>query len=826
MKRLVVVLSGLLVLPAFAEVAPISYDEIVEYSDEQIASDDAIAEEQTTEKIVTPVVQPSRVSPRGATASSRAASRAVPSGASQNSRNISARNTSSSRNAAVARTGAATVKRSDVVSAARVASRPSRNASAQSSSGVTARSATPVSQGVTARAGALIQTDTVNTPLYTGRVSTRSSTAIQARAPSVVSISSGATTTSVDTDITSLDELAQLTDYCKAQYTSCMDNFCNVLDDNQGRCSCSKNLKNYEKTETALKSATEALQDVAQQIQYIGLTSDQVETLFTQTEAELEMQNTRDNTQLKNDLDNIKDMIVGIKTNSATSAETGLSFDLSGLLDFNIDSTGFDLTGLFGGTSNTNSISNQRGEQLYKTATARCKTAVLNTCQAQGVDISVITNSYDLEIDKQCIAYERSLNEANDNMSRTVRNAKAVLQKARLMVAQQKNTYDLRGCVNALDSCMQDEYVCGSDYEGCLDPTGKYIVNGEIVAGSAPGKANDIEKTNMSGLYSVWNYDDGSKNAWADNATLAEYISDSMANNISGLKGTTDNLALYLQSKIGYHDDSTNKNYGMCISVLNQCQDYTYKDKKYIVNNQVVSEYLQRTLVRIKAAQDEMLSDYAENCLNDVASCLQQNNSSSYYYSQTSTYEDISNVAINACKSVIRTCRSVTDGATDTTVTSKLKDWLEDALSAKTSPVTPVTVEFNGIVAGWAEDANYAAFVPETYSFVLPTNNQVELDSRYANATLYWCYNIGGELKCRNAQQGQITMGKSESGQLADGGATIYASIAGSQSGCEDKIEGATWTGAGCVCPEGTWFKDDEEGDEDSYSHVCAKKGS
>ncbi len=754
MKRLVVVLSGLLVLPAFAEVAPISYDEIVEYSDEQIASDDAVAEEQATEKIVTPVVQPSRVSPRGATASSRAASRAMPSGASQNSRNISARNTSSSRNAAVARTGTATVKRSDVVSASRVASRPSRNTSAQSSSSVTARSATPVSQGVTARAGALIQTDTVNTPLYTGRVSTRSSTAIQARAPSVVSISSGTTTTSVDTDITSLDELAQLTDYCKAQYTSCMDNFCNVLDDNQGRCSCSKNLKNYEKTETALKSATEALQDVAQQIQYIGLTSDQVETLFTQTEAELEMQNTRDNTQLKNDLDNIKDMIVGIKTNSATSAETGLSFDLSGLLDFNIDSTGFDLTGLFGGTANTNSISNQRGEQLYKTATARCKAAVLNTCQSQGVDISVITNSYDLEIDKQCIAYERSLNEANDNMSRTVRNAKAVLQKARLMVAQQKNTYDLRGCVNALDSCMQDEFVCGSDYEGCLDPTGKYIVNGEIVAGSAPGKANDIEQPVKSGLYSVWNYDDGSQNAWVGEATLAEYISDSMANNVSGLKGTTDNLALYLQSKIGYHDDSTNKNYGMCISVLNQCQDYTYKDKKYIVNNQVISEYLQRTLVRIKAAQDEMLSDYAENCLNDVASCLQQNNSSSYYYSQTSTYEDISNVAINACKSVIRTCRSVTDGDTDTTDTSALKDWLEEALSAKTSPVTPVKFELNGLATGLVDVPD---FVVAGYAYDLPTNTKIiTADGTYGSNPV-WCWKTSYETAPNGNSTTEIT---------------------------------------------------------------------
>ena len=33
MKRLIAVLSGLLVLPAFAEVAPIYYDDTIEYSD-------------------------------------------------------------------------------------------------------------------------------------------------------------------------------------------------------------------------------------------------------------------------------------------------------------------------------------------------------------------------------------------------------------------------------------------------------------------------------------------------------------------------------------------------------------------------------------------------------------------------------------------------------------------------------------------------------------------------------------------------------------------------------------------------------------------------
>ena len=94
--------------------------------------------------------------------------------------------------------------------------------------------------------------------------------------------------TTVSSVIDAMTEQKNMTDFCKAQYTACMDNFCNVLDDNQGRCSCSANLSNYAETEAALKEATERLQDVAQQIQYIGLTADQVESLFTETAAEAE----------------------------------------------------------------------------------------------------------------------------------------------------------------------------------------------------------------------------------------------------------------------------------------------------------------------------------------------------------------------------------------------------------------------------------------------------------------------------------------------------------------------------------------------------------
>ncbi|MBO5946989.1 MAG: hypothetical protein J6Q44_02490 [Alphaproteobacteria bacterium] len=677
MKRFVAVLSGLLVLPAFAEVAPVYYDEVIEYTDEEMP-----VEETETTAVAAPVVAPSSAGSRTA---NRNISRAVPATTSNvsaraNAGRVTATNRTTS-NTVSARTATNTASRGTV---SRVSTRAARSATNGTQQIATTRRAMQTNQPTTAARASIVQTDTVNTPLYTGRVSSRAS-AVRARIPTISSVTT-TTTTDAATTTQTMDELAQITDFCKAQYTSCMDNFCNVLDDNQGRCTCSKNIKNYAKTEEALKAATEALQDVAQQIQYIGLSADEIETLFTQTEAEIQMQSTQDNTQLKNDLDRIKNLIVDVKSGSAsTVSDTGMGFDLSGLLDFSINSTGFDLTSLFGTTTaDTSSISNQRGETLYKTAASRCKAAVLADCASQGVDISVITNSYDLEIDKQCIAYERSLTDTNKEMAQTVRNAKSVLQRARLMVAQEKNAYDLRGCVNALDSCMQDDYVCGTDYEYCLDPTGKYIVDGEIVVGSTPGYVVSDAAVQAptadyasSTLYGTWYYGEGSSKKYAfgtDNTkgTLTDYINTTVPT--AAQKEIPDDglMSKYLLYKIGYNEDG--KNFGMCMSVLNKCQDYTYtgtnaSNREYDPANNVVKEYLQRTLTKIKVAQDEVIAKYAESCISDVSSCLASNN-----------YENSNNIAINACRAQIRTCMSVNGDTTQSPTPAQMGTWVSTML--------------------------------------------------------------------------------------------------------------------------------------------------
>ncbi|MBO5739707.1 MAG: hypothetical protein J6R52_01415 [Alphaproteobacteria bacterium] len=696
MKRFVVCLAGLLALPAFAEIAPLYFEEFEAVDTATVVP----AEEVVTEQKVAP--QTSRNNPRGRVASRDAASVSNRSAAATGRANVATR---ASRSGVVSRNAVNGVaaRNATARSASNVAARPSRNAASTNQIATTRRAMQNGSANV-ARAG-VTTNDTVNAPIYSGnskasnvvaRASMRAGSggAVRARIPTISASVDNTASTAVSAPVATnaasataaMDELAQVTAFCKAQYTECMDNFCNVLDDNQGRCSCSKNIKNYEKTEVALKEATEALQDVAQQIQYIGLTGDEIETLFTQTEAEAAMSANTDNSQLKNDLDKIRGLLVGVKSGTASSTEVadGLSMDLSGLMNFNIDSTGFNLGSLFGNTTtaNTNSISNQRGEQLYKTAAARCKAAVLTDCQAQGVDISVVSNSYDLEIDKQCVAYERSLTDANDEMNQTVRNAKSVLQRARLMVAQQKNSYDLRGCVNALDSCMQDDFVCGNEYENCLDPFGKYIVEGEVVLGSAPGQnsysgAVVAPQYSKDGLYSTWNFG-SNNNAWGSNNgdSLTAYIADTMPEKADGyITETSTIMSEYLQYKIGYHEASTNKNHGMCMSVLNKCQDYTYDNGVYQANNPVVREYLTRTLVQIKAKQDEIISSYAEGCIADVSSCLGENN-----YDSVNVNSTKSKIAINACRSQIITCMSVNGDATADPTPAGMAEWVNNVM--------------------------------------------------------------------------------------------------------------------------------------------------
>ena len=434
-----------------------------------------------------------------------------------------------------------------------------------------------------------------------------------------------------------MEKTSDLNNTCQEQYNECMDQFCAVVDANQKRCSCSANLAKYAKAQQAVEDANAELNDVAQRIRYVGLSADEIRAIMSATEAELEMGKTKDNTQTRSMLDDIAEMIKDPTASTTLTGSTTIDSLLDMDFDFSDDSSDIFSLDMF--TQNGNDISSKRGKALYSEAKKRCKT-VLNRCKDAGGTEEQISGNYDLAIDKDCVAYEQGLTKLNETLKNNVRSANLMLQKARLAVLQNKNQYDIRGCIGALENCMLDDMVCGENYVKCLDPTKRYIdENGKVVLGR-----NIANITNF-----MTDYNNTSINA----------------DFIKGAKGNTNCpehdgacIVNYLLTKIG--TGATAKSGGLCRAVLDKCQDYTYtktgKVSNYNPYNEVVINYIQRAMVNIKASQAKIISDYASTCMNDVQDCFNEQNSQITSWSTSASVDNVYRVMKGACYNVALTC--------------------------------------------------------------------------------------------------------------------------------------------------------------------------
>lgn len=435
-----------------------------------------------------------------------------------------------------------------------------------------------------------------------------------------------------------LERTADLNSVCQQQYNDCMDQFCAVVDANQKRCSCSANLTKYAKAQKAVEDANLELNDVAQRIRYVGLSADEIRAIMSETEAEQAMSRTRDNTTNRSMLDDIADMIKDPTASTVTYTQTsGGDMMLDMDMDFSSDSG--DMIGLDLFNNSSSDISNKRGRELYKEATKRCK-SVLNSCKDAGGTESQITGNYDLAIDKDCIAYEQGLENLNKTLVSNVRSANLMLQKARLSVMQNKNQYDTKGCVGALETCMLDDMVCGENYIKCLDPTKKYIdENGSVVLGRNIAAITDI-MTNFN-------------NSKINSEFIKASINDTTCDNRDGAC-----IVGYLMSKIG--TGATVKEGGLCRAVLDKCQQVSYnsgnKKSTYDPYNDVVVNYIQRAMVNIKAAQSKIISEYASTCMADIATCYNQQVTQVSSWTTSASADSIFSVMTGACYNIALTC--------------------------------------------------------------------------------------------------------------------------------------------------------------------------
>ncbi len=434
-----------------------------------------------------------------------------------------------------------------------------------------------------------------------------------------------------------LEKTSDLNNTCQQQYNECMDQFCSVVDTTQKRCSCSANLDKYARAQKAVQEANTELNDVAQQIRYIGLSADEIHAIMSATEAELELSKNKDNTETRSMLDDIADMIKDPTASTTTNATNGISSLLDMEFDFSSDSS--DLFGLDIFNSSANDISSKRGTALYNEAKKRCKT-VLNRCKEAGGTESQISGNYDLAISKDCLAYEQGLEKLNQTLLNNVRSAKLMLQKARLAVLQNKNEYDAKDCIAALDKCMLDDMVCGEDYLKCLDPTKRYIdENGNVVLGRNIANITDF----------MTDY---------NNTNITTEFIKSSSNDTACANHDGACIVNYLMQKIG--TGQSVKDGGLCRPVLDKCQYYTYdnntKKSTYKPYNDIVVNYIKRAMVNIKAAQSRIISNYASTCMADVEECYNQQNTQITSWTTSASVDNIYRVMTGACYNVALTC--------------------------------------------------------------------------------------------------------------------------------------------------------------------------
>lgn len=454
---------------------------------------------------------------------------------------------------------------------------------------------------------------------------------IAARAGTIgVQLPSVATTTKQDVDM-------DATNACIDQYTDCMDQFCAVIDANQKRCACSGNLATYSKSEQAVKDANTQLNDVAQNIRYVGLSADEISSIMKATEAEDALKNNRDTTDSRNMLTDIEKMIRD--PSAVTQDGTG-----SNLLEFNVD---FDSSGnfsdMFGLDTSNQSFANLRGRDLFSLAQKRCKT-VLDSCKTKGADTAIVTGRYDIAIDQDCIAYEAGLAKMNQTLRSNVRSATTMLQQARLAVRQNQNSLDAKGCVGALETCMTDDMVCGSDFTKCLDPTKQYIdENGEVVLGQNITQIRKMMEKFNSSLID------------------ANFIAAAVGmGNFTDCTGTNNNgkcIVKYLMTKIGTDDNKTRGNQGLCRPVLDKCQDYTRDASgNYDPKNIIVVNFIQRAMTNVRSFQEQIISDYASTCMANIATCYSKQVTQINAWSGNANVDNVYRVMQGACRNVALTC--------------------------------------------------------------------------------------------------------------------------------------------------------------------------
>jgi len=398
---------------------------------------------------------------------------------------------------------------------------------------------------------------------------------------------------------------------CKNAYFTCMDQFCQLKNDEYRRCSCSDRITSLQSARNNLQQAAEQLNAFNENLDIVGKTAAQAAAMNTASDGELAM--AKDNSASKALLTAIMNSIRGSDSRVENNQLSSLnSIDLS-----------FDAANSFGTRDVGQTIASYNGQALYSAVYPQCRTAVKSTCNDASLQRAI--NAYLMAIEQDCNTVQTAITNKQKETHAAIRESSSMLDMARAENHKNHNSDDIATCVANVESAILSEEVCGFNYHKCLD-NGEYI---DVTTGAPISGVVDFYK-----LGTLLTFTSGRSNA---DQKLAQN-----PNNRTFVTNFEKRVKQFAEP------------------ALNKCYDDA---------DTVWSDYLNKAMLDIYYAQQSKVDEIKQGCFDFVSACYMNGSTAmtnamqGLIAAQTTTLNpNVLKLNSSLCADYIASCNNMFDG--------------------------------------------------------------------------------------------------------------------------------------------------------------------
>ena len=445
----------------------------------------------------------------------------------------------------------------------------SRTASTRAVAGRSATARTPST--VTSR---IPGTSTITRSAAKRPASTRSAATVSRTAAAERKSASGTTTArtaspvvsraAIDTvsDVMSSTQIGAEYEQCKSAYFTCMDQFCQLKNDDYRRCSCSNRVFDLSEVRATMQDAGDQLTVFNENLDVVGMTAAQATAMKTASEGENAL--TSDTSASKQLLQAIMNSIRG------DDASVGGKYS-----DLNSITLSFDTVNAFGMADAGQIIATYNGQNLYNAVYPQCREAVRADCTDAQLQRAI--TAYLMAIEQDCNTVQSAIDNQQKELKSAIRESSAMLDLARVENRQNHNSSDMAACLTNVENAVLSEEVCGAGYHKCLD-------NGEF-----------IDVTTGAPISGVKNfYELGNLLKFADGVDAADQKLSKIASNRSFVKNFENRVKKFAEPE------------------LDKCTE---------IADEVWAEYLDKAMLDIYYAQQSKVAEIKQGCFDFVSTC-------------------------------------------------------------------------------------------------------------------------------------------------------------------------------------------------------------